>query len=85
MLRCLILWSAIWTLAGCQPSTVRYEPPPPIPAAKLQPCPPLAELAGGSHNQIELWAVQTVFAYQECADAHLDLIRAVAARQGAKP
>lgn len=81
MLRFLILLSAISMTAGCQPSTVRYEPPPPIPAAKLQPCSPLGELTSGSHNVVELWAVQTVAAYQECSDAHDELIRAVKDRQ----
>ena len=40
-------------------------------------------MKSGSHNDVELWAVETVFAYRLCAQKQDDLIDAVRVRQQA--
>lgn len=82
--RFLILLSVLWLPSGCALSTPQLAKLPPVPESKLQPCPPLKMLAGGKHQQVEEWAVATVFAYRSCTDTHQDLIDAVRARQDTK-
>ena len=59
------------------------SPLPPISESKLQPCEKLTKPKSGSHNDVELWAVETVFAYRLCAQKQDDLIDAVRVRQQA--
>ena len=82
---CVMILSAISLLSGCgtfgRQSTESKLPP--ISESKLQPCEKLTKPKSGSHNDVELWAVETVFAYRLCAQKQDDLIDAVRVRQQA--
>lgn len=78
-----ILLSALLMLNGCKTLTPP-SPVAPIPEESLHECQPLTRLRSGSHNDVEAWALDTIFAYQDCRDAHAELIQAVRNRQDAK-
>lgn len=77
---CPILLSALLILPGCKTLTPP-SPVAPIPEERLQQCPPLTLLRSGSHNDVEAWALDTIWLYQDCRDAHAELIQAVRNRQ----
>lgn len=75
-----VLVISLFYLTACMPITVQPENIP-ISQNKLSPCPPLAPLASGSHNDLERWAVDTAFKYRKCSDKYSELAETIKSDQ----
>ena len=73
---CTIVVSFCLTLSSCASSVTHSPAPLVLPASLRAPCPALVAPDDGSAGSILRWAVETVRAYQVCADRHQETVQA---------